>query len=226
MNFKQAKSLAMTLYYASAAKHDIDDHQLSVMINSMNKKYWREAARGMGSLLAKDSPDTTTTSQQMGAFTTQGITYSGTTLDPAGVYQILAAEIKYLGRYIHLEYEILQDRYLYNIAFGQVQALIPSAFCIRGESLLLLPAIMAPQQMRITYIPKPVDLALDSDNLLSGLLTDFHENIVYEAVAMLLPKDADRPVVGVAKEMKDQFQEYMQSRQRQEGRKIRYVPWD
>jgi hypothetical protein len=219
MTLGSARALALTLYYAATGKHDLDDHQFNVILDTLNKKYWMQAVRGLGSLLAVDSLDTSTASD--GSLDT-----SGTLLNADGVFQTLAVEVKFLGRYITLDYEIIQDRYQYNIAFGQVQALIPTAWTLLGEKILLLPKMNGPVPLRVTYIPNVGDLTTDSQVLLSGKLPSFHQLIPYEAAALLAPRDADRSLPATIKEMKDSFNDYLQSRQRQGGRKIRFVAWD
>lgn len=221
MNFGEARALTTQIYYTCVEKHDLDDRQFNIVVNSMNRKYWRDAVMGIGSLLAKDSADLNTDGS--GSFD-----FSGTLLDPNGVHQILAVELKFLGRYIHMEYIIPQDRYQYNLAFGQVQALIPSAYTLIGEKVLLLPKIAGSVQLRITYIPGLADLSSSSDQLLGGFLKQFHENIPYEAAAILVPKKADdaKPIISLAQDLRTQWKTYLQSRQRQDGRTIRNVPWD
>jgi hypothetical protein len=219
MNVQQAKSLVLTLYYAATGKHDLDSQQLLVVLNTINQKYYRDAVRGIGSLLVKDSADITTAADG-------SIDFSGTTVDSNGVYQVMAVEVKYLGRYLKLEYEIPQDRYIYNIAFGQVQALIPSAYTLMGEKAILLPRAATQLPVRLTYVPGLPNLSSDSDTLLNGKLPSFHDSIAYEAALLLVPRDADRLLAPIVQELKSQWNEYLQSRQRQDGRHIRYVPWE
>lgn len=408
MNLNQIKQLAMTLYYSAVGKHDIDDIQMSTMLDMMNKKYWREGVRGVATLFARDTADIGSTANgqldysgnlyfkndiPVQAATNIGyplfwtalnatighnaaiapddsngatlitdtavnaahtLTYSGplpvyqagcttvyakagtgtflylgssangalawfdlihgslatnttgqiatispvpsngfpqsigltssptpsispvgwykcsvqtalgvnsdravvgfsaadgvasylgtgltwyvwgarraaldTMVDPNGVYMPLAVEIKFLGRYIHLDYELIQDRYIYNIAFGQVQVLIPSAWTLMGEKILLLPPVNGSQTIRISYVPNIGDWIDGNQEALQGQLRTFHPIIAYETAAAFLPKDANRAtVVQPLAELRQQWHEYMQSRQRQDGRHIRYVPYE
>lgn len=153
--------------------------------------------------------------------------FSDNMVDPNGVYMPLAVEVKYLGRYIHLDYEIVQDRYVYNIAFGQVQVLIPSAWTLMGEKVLLLPLVAQSQTARMTYVPNIGDWIDNNQEALQGQLRTFHPIIAYETAASFLPKDANRStVIQPLVELRQQWHEYMQSRQRQDGRKIRFVPYE
>jgi hypothetical protein len=153
--------------------------------------------------------------------------YTDNMVDPIGVHMPMAVELKYFGRYIKLDYEIPQDRYIYNIAFGQVQVLIPSAWTLMGEKVILLPRVSGTQVLRMTYIPRLADLTDDTQQLLGGKLPTYHPLIAYEVAASMLPKDAERSnVVGPLTELRAQFKNYLQSRQRQDGRKIRFVPYE
>lgn len=148
-------------------------------------------------------------------------------IDPMGIYMPVAVEVKFLGRYIHLDYEIIQDRYIYNIAFGQVQVLIPSAWTLMGEKILLLPLVAAPQTVRISYVPNLGDLDINGADAMQGKLSSFHELISYEAAASFVGKDAKGMSIFLPlQELKEQWLTYLQSRQRQEGRHIRYTPYE
>lgn len=153
--------------------------------------------------------------------------YRDNVVDPSGVYMPLACELKFLGRYIHLDTEIPQDRYIYNIAFGQVQVLIPTAWTLMGEKIVMLPRTSGGQTFRFTYVPRVSEMIIDTQHFLNGYLSQFHQLIVYESVASMLRQGMDvRPILGPLAEMKEQWKAYLNSRQRQGGRKIRFVPYE
>jgi hypothetical protein len=149
-------------------------------------------------------------------------------IDPNGVHNIMAVEIKYLGRYIHLDYEIPQDRYVYNIAFGQIQVLIPNAFTLMGEQILLLPKTTGAQVLRVSYVPRMSDWTSDNANALNGFLPEWHHMLAYEVAGVMAtvtdPKAGS--LMLVRNELRQQWNEFVISRQRQEGRKIRFVPYE
>jgi hypothetical protein len=150
-------------------------------------------------------------------------------IDPNGVNMITAVELKYLGRYIHLDYEIPQDRYIYNIAFGQIQALIPNAYTIMGEQILLLPKTTGGQILRFSYVPRMADWVDDSAQALNGFLPEWHHVIAYESACLMAasvsPKESE-PIMMLRKELRAQWNDFVVSRQRQDGRKIRFVPYE
>lgn len=153
--------------------------------------------------------------------------FSDNMVDPNGVYMPLAVEIKYLGRYIHLDYELPQDRYIYNIAFGQVQVLIPSAWTLMGEKVILLPLVAQNQTVRMSFVSNLPDWVSDSQEALQGQLRTFHPLLAYETAAAFLPPASDRSaIIGPLAELRQQWADYMASRQRQDGRKIRFVPYE
>jgi hypothetical protein len=153
--------------------------------------------------------------------------YVDNMVDCQGVHMPTAVELKYFGRYIKLDYEIPQDRYIYNIAFGQVQVLIPSAWTLMNEKIILLPRVSNKQVVRMSYIPRLADLFSDNQQLLAGKLPTYHSLLAYEVVAGMLPKDADRPsIIGPLMDLRSQLKNYLQTRQRQDGRKIRFVPYE
>jgi hypothetical protein len=147
-------------------------------------------------------------------------------LDPNGVHVPLSVELRFQGRYLHLDFELTQDRYIYNIAFGQVQVLIPSAWTLLGEKIIVLPRTSTPQPLRVTYVPRLAELVSDTQQLLNGLLPTYHPMIAYE-VAASLSGDAKKPVFMPLMEMKQQWTSFLQKgRQRQTGRKIRIIPYE
>lgn len=215
----ELRDYATQLYYTAVHKYDLDDQQWNLLLDTFNKKYWGEAARGLGSMLAIDTGD-------LGTDANGVLNYAAgqTGFDANGAYSILAVECKFQGRYLHLDYEIPQDRYLYNIAFGQVQALIPSSWTLIGEKINLLPKVSASQILRVTYVPRVGDWLNDTDPALRGFLPDWHQLIAYEAAATAAPQSL--LLTGLKNELKSQWNEFLQSRQRQEGRKIRFVPYE
>lgn len=146
-------------------------------------------------------------------------------IDPLGVYQPLAVEIKFLGRYIHLDYEHVSDRYIYNIAFGQVQVLVPSAWTLHGEKILLLPLVNGAQTVRITYVPHIGEWNQDADQALHGLFPEYHELIAYEA-AVTLAGGAGAQLMMMRDRLRKNWTAYLNSRSRQDGRHIRFVPYE
>lgn len=152
--------------------------------------------------------------------------FSDNMVHPFGVHKPTAVELKFLGRYINLDAEIPQDRYIYNIAFGQVQVLIPTAWTIMGEKIIMLPRTSGGQTFRISFVPRVSELIQDTQQLLNGAFLQFHPLVVYETVSSMLPSSADRPVMAPLGEFKQQFKEFLNSRQSQTGRKIRFVPYE
>jgi hypothetical protein len=219
MLLSDARSLAKILYFSATSKSNVDDLQWNLVLNSANKAQWAEAVAHIASLFAKDTPDTATDSTGL-------LDYSGTLIDANGVYMILAVEIKFLGRYLHINYEIPQDRYVYNLAFGQIQALIPSAFTIIGEKIKLLPNVSASNILRVTYVPSISDLTADNQSLLSGLVPMHHELIVHEAVSSMVPPMQSANVIAMRDKLRSSWKRFLTSRQRQEGRNIRFVPYE
>ena len=155
--------------------------------------------------------------------------YADNMIDPYGVHAPLTCELKFLGRYISLDYEIPQDRYIYNIAFGQVQVLIPTAWTIMGEKITLLPRVSGPQTVRLTYVPRVGEFLQDTQSFLNGYLPQFHQLIVYDVVSSMIrnkPGADIRPITEALMDMKTQLKSYMRTRQRQAGRKIRFIPYE
>lgn len=220
MNRAECRNYAINLYHVATKKHDVDDQQWNLVLDTFNKKYWSDAAKGIGSMLAIDSPDVST--DVNGAFDlTKG---ASANIDSEGVHLPLAVECKFQGRYIRLDYEVPQDRYMYNIAFGQVQALIPSAWTLVGEKINLLPRVNAAQVLRVVYVPRVGDWVNDSTNALRGFLPDWHHLLSYEAATMMAPDSTW--LARMTSELRSQWNTFVQSRQRQEGRKIRFVPYE
>lgn len=154
--------------------------------------------------------------------------YQDNMVEPVGVRIPMAVELKFLGRYIHLDYEIPQDRFIYNIAFGQVQVLIPTAWTVMGEKIVMLPRTSGLQTFRMTYMPKVGDMYLNTQHFLNGYLPEWHQLIVYDTVASMLRQEGPetRPILQPLIDMRKQWNEFLVSRQRQEGRKIRFVPYE
>src|SRR5574340_1007860 len=57
MNRFDAREMAVRLYYTATGRHDVDDSQWNLILDTFNRKYWRDAARNIGSLLSLDTPD-------------------------------------------------------------------------------------------------------------------------------------------------------------------------
>lgn len=217
MNLADARALTKALINATGWTCP-DDYVINKVLSVCNDYWWKEIARLATSLCLVDSPDTFTDGTGM-------YDYSGTNLNANGVYMIYNVEARFLGRYIHLDYELPQDRYIYNIAFGQVQALIPSAYTLIGEKINLLPKVNAAQALRISYVPNAPDPVSDTDTLLNNIVPSFHDIVAHDAAQRLVPTSLNQTLREDLKAHERQLNTFLAKRVGQ-GRVIRHVPYE
>lgn len=217
MTLAEVRALAKTLYYGMTGKSDVDDNQWNLVLDAINKTYFREAVRGLGSLFSIDSGDLSATA---GVYD-----YSGSNLNAAGVYQIMDVATKFSGEYYPLEYAIPQDRYKFNSVMG-TDPLIPTAYSLLGEKVVLLPISLGTSAIRITYVPNPnggIPLS-DSNPVLDNKMSAFHQLLAYDAAISFAPVERSVAIRnGLYTRLRQQWEEYLQSRHRQRGRMIRHV---
>ena len=218
MNLADARALTKALINGTGWKCP-DDYVINKVLDVCNDYWWKQIARAATSLVMIDSPDTMTDG-------TGVYDYSGSNLNANGVYLLVAVEAKFLGRYIKLDYELPSDRYIYNIAFGQVQALIPSAYTLIGEKINLLPKVNSAQALRIMYVPNNADLTADTQPLLNGILSSFTDIVAHDAAQKLVPAGMNASLKEDLRSHERQLNDFLTSRTRQDGRRIRYVPYE